>query len=147
MQDHPWSLIDDRDELDELTSLLRQLREMLAEERAAVARLDPSALEDTSRCKEAIAGRLRQLAERASSCRDQRGAQLVRPANPEIETMRAHIRVAADQLAAEARANQALLADAVALVAEALGAKHESATYDRRAKRSQRLRAFLNGAA
>lgn len=100
--------------LDEICSISR-------EERTKLARFDTKGLDGLARAKQELLDRLRQLA--------------VDPADPRLEPdTRRKLRVAAQRMDIESKANLALFKEAITAMGHALGAVSPSATYDSRAR-------------
>ena len=135
-----WQLAADSGQLTALCALLQELEHQLTRERQAVSRLDGAALTDVTSEKQRIADCIQQLvASPQPADNGHRGTS--------VRTLRTTVGRTLGRVTAQAEANAALLTDANIAVNEVFGARTDSGTYDRHARRVQRARAFFGKAA
>jgi hypothetical protein len=121
-------------EVEPVLRLIGALEETLRRERAAIARLDPAAIDAIAEEK------TRLTAELGPALAALEGASS-RFVGMHREQLREEVRRLAARLVATAEANRALLDDAIDLIASARGLKtQETGAYDNRARVTQRLR-------
>lgn len=132
----PWDLIEDDENLGRTLQVLEELNELCARERGHLVALEHSALPVIHLRKVELVEELRQLRETAAQHPEE--VAVYRPASV-AEDLRSRIRLAADRLAIQARANQMLHEQIVSTLSIRLGREPDDpGIYDGRARRAMR---------
>lgn len=136
-----WQVVEDEAELREIAGILDRLDDTLRRERKAVADLDPMALNRVGQEKERAAGELQAMIDRIDPALSDPMVTVVRRDDMGIRALRLSVRDRLRSVRASAAVNATLLQETADAVAEALGLRSETTTYDERArKRSQHAR-------
>ena len=117
-------------QLEQVHQMLASLDKILLQERNAIASLDGEALIRISEQKRACTKSIRQFVSASGILKDSHG-----PLQRNVLQLRRSISNLSMRVGAGARANAALIHDALEAVGRALGTRGEAETYDRQARK------------